>query len=304
MVTAERALILYVCDDPKESQFEIFERGAFMGLRINTNLASIAAQRHISSTQRKSEGAMKALASGDRFDDPTASPADYSISEHLRGQIAGMKAGKNNAESAQSFIQVAEGGLNEQNNILIRMRELSVQAASDTFSDTERELLNTEFEQLQQELDRIALTTQFGSQKLLAGQEREYDFQVGAYSAPENIIKYKSETNTMGDALGVASLTVLDKGDARESMEALDEALVSIARARSNFGAVDSRLDSTVNNSAVQIENLSAARSRLADTDVAEAVSTMFKNQALQQYQIAVLSEANRIPGSILRLIG
>jgi len=275
-----------------------------MGLRINTNLASIAAQRQIGLSQRQSEGSMRALASGNKFANPDESSADYSIAEHLRGQIAGMKAGQKNAENAQSFIQVAEGGLNEQNNLLIRMRELAVQAASDTFSDQEREFLNSEFEQLQQEVDRIALTTQFGSQKLLAGQDRDYDFQVGAYGGPENVIKYKSETNTRAGELGVDSLTVLDKSDARDSLETIDEALGKIAQARSNFGAIDSRLNSTINHAGVQVENLEAARSRIADTNIAQAVSDMYRNQALQQYQISILSEANRFPGSVIRLIG
>lgn len=279
------------------------ERVLKMGLRINTNLASIAAQRQIGLSQRQSEGAMKALASGNKFSNPNESSADYSIAEHLRGQIAGVKAGQNNAENAQGFIQVAEGGLNEQNNILIRMRELAVQAASDTFSDQEREFLNAEFEQLQQELDRIALTTQFGSQKLLAGDTKDYEFQVGAYGGSENIIKYKSETNTRAGELGIEGLTVLDKSDARDSLEAMDEALTKIAQARSHFGAIDSRLNSTVNHSAVQVENLEAARSRIADTNIAQAVSDMYRNQALQQYQISILNEANRFPGSVLRLI-
>lgn len=274
-----------------------------MGLRINTNLASIAAQRQIGLSQRQHEGAMKSLASGNRFSNPDESSADYSIAEHLRGQIAGMKSATKNAENAQSFIQVAEGGLNEQNNILIRMRELAIQAASDTFSDQEREFLHTEFEQLQQELDRIALTTTFGSQKLLAGETRDYEFQVGAYGGSENIIKYRSETNTRAGELGVDDLTVLDKSDARDSLEYIDEAITKIAEARSRFGAIDSRMNSTINHTGVQIENLEAARSRLADTNIAQAVSDMYRGQALQQYQISVLNEANRFPGSVIRLI-
>lgn len=275
-----------------------------MGLRINTNLASIAAQRQIGKSQRESEGSMKALASGNRFDNPNESSADYSISEHLRGQIAGMKAGQRNAESAQSFIQVAEGGLNEQNNLLLRMRELAVQAASDNFSDTEREFLNTEFAQLQQELDRIALTTQFGSQKLLAGEEREYEFQVGAYGGEDNIIKYTADANTRAGELGVDNLNVLDKSDARDSLEEVDEALTKIASARSNFGAIDSRMNSAINHAGVQVENLEAAKSRLADTNIAQAASDMYRHQAIQQYQISILNEANRFPGSVIRLIG
>ena len=274
-----------------------------MGLRINTNVPSIAAQRQLGMSQRKAEGAMKSLASGNRFDNPGESAADSSIAEHLRGQIAGMKSAKMNAENAVSFVQIAEGGLNEQNNLLIRMRELSVQSASDTYSDQEREFLQTEFTQLQEEIDRIAETTRFGSNKMLAGDNREYEFQVGAYKGSENVITYKADADTRTSALGVDSADVSDKSDARDALESIDEALTKIAMARSSFGSVQSRMDSTINNAGVQIENLEAARSRVADTDVASAVSEMYKQQALQQYQITVLNEANRFPASVIKLV-
>jgi flagellin len=249
------------------------------------------------------EGSLKALASGNRFDHPNESSADFAISERLRGQLAGVKAGRLNAEAAQSFIQIAEGGLNEQNNLLIRMRELAVQSASDTFSDAEREMIHMEFQQLQQEVNRIAETTRFGSAKLLVGQQQEYDFQVGAYQGNENVIKYKSDTDTRASALGVDGLRVDDATDARDSLEVLDEALTLVATARARFGSIHSRLDSTINHAGSQAENLEAARSQIADTDIAEQVSEMYKNRALQQYQIAVLGEANRAPGELLRLI-
>ncbi len=274
-----------------------------MGLRINTNLASLAAQRQIGLSQRQVEGTMKSLASGNRFDNPNESAADHSISEHLRSQISGVRAGRMNAENAQSFIQVAEGGLSEQNNILIRMRELAVQSASDTFSNTERELLQSEFVQLQEEIDRIAQTTQFGSQKLLSGDTRDYEFQVGAYKGDENVIRYKADADTRASALGVDSLGVSDRSDARDSIENLDEALTKIAMVRANFGAIDSRLSSTINHAGMQEEGLSAARSRIGDTNIAQAASDMYRNQAMQQYQISVLNEANRFPGNVIRLI-
>ncbi len=246
---------------------------------------------------------MRSLASGSRFDNYLNDSADQSIAEELRGQISGVKAGKGNAENAQSFIQVAEGGLNEQNNILIRMRELAVQAASDTFSDSERGFLNSEFSQLAKEVDRIAQTTQFGSTHLLTGNNKTYDFQVGPNGGSENIIKFKSETDTRANSLGVGGLDVESTSSARDSLQSLDDALTQVAGARANYGAIQSRLDSAINHAAGQAESLQAAHSRIADTDVAEATSQMYKSQALQQYQISVLNEANRFPGSILRLI-
>lgn len=274
-----------------------------MGLRIHTNMASLAAQRNIVLVQRETESAMKQLASGNRFADITVGSGDYAIAEHLRGQVRGMKAAKLNAETAGSFAAVAEGGLNEQNNILIRMRELAIQSASDTLSDVERGMLNVEFTQLSEEIDRIAKSTSFGSQKLLMGDSKEYEFHVGANSGEDNIIKYKSDTNTSRSSLGVDGLTVDDKSSARDALESIDEALTSIGKARANFGALISRLDSVTNYQALQIENLSDAHSKLADTDIADAYSRMVKGQALQQYQMAVLAQANQWPGNVLRLL-
>lgn len=274
-----------------------------MGLRINTNLGSLAAQRNLSVSSREIDRSMKQLASGSRFADMTEGAADFAIAEHLRGQISGMKAARMNAQNANSFVQIAEGGLNEQNNILIRQRELAVQSASDTFSDTERSMVDQEFQQLSQEFDRIASTTQFGSHRLLSGESKTYEFQVGAYGGKENIITYQANTDTTANGVGVSGMSVGDKSDARDSLDSIDSALEKIANARANFGAMQSRLDSVESNAGVQIENLEAAHSRIADTDVAQAASNLIKNQALQQYQIQVLSIANQFPSNVLKVV-
>jgi flagellin len=274
-----------------------------MGLRISTNVASIAAQRHLGNSQRIVEKSMKQLASGDRFSDPSEGAGEFAVAEHLRGQISGLKASRNNADFANSFISVGEGGLNEQNNILVRLRELSIQAASDTFSDKERGFLNLEAKQLVEEFDRIAKTTSFGSQRLLMGDGKEYVFQIGAYKGPENIIKYTSDTNTTSGEVGIDSVDLADKDDALDSLESIDEALVKIGEARARFASIQSRLTSISNNAGVQIENLTAAHSRIADADIASAISEMTRNQILQQFQTAVLSQANQTPNSVLKLL-
>lgn len=274
-----------------------------MGLRINTNLGSLSAQRQLGQSQRKLETNLRQLASGDRFSDPLAGAGDYAIAEKLKGQIKGQKAAQFNAENAISFVQIAEGGLNEQTNILIRLRELAVQSASDTFGDGEREMLDMEFQQLKTEFDRIANTTQFGSHKLLSGDDKTYEFQVGVYKGDDNVIRYDSNTDTTASAAGISGLSVSDHGDARDALEDIDTAINHIAKARANFGAVQSRLQSVANNNAIQVENLEAARSRIADTDVAEATAEMFKNQALQHFQVSVLAQANQTPLSVLKLV-
>lgn len=274
-----------------------------VALRINTNVASLAAQRNLSQSQRNLDTTMKQLATGSRFADPTAGAGDFAIAEHLRGQIQGQRAARNNADNAVSFMQVAEGGLNEQNNILIRLRELAVQAASDTFSDVERGMMDLEFQQLSQELDRIAQTTRFGSTSLLSGSSSNFEFQVGTHSGSENIIAFKSDANTTASKLGISGAGVSDKDDALDSLDSIDEALTSVAEVRAKFGAAQARFESAVNNADVAVENLEAAHSRIADTDFAQAASEMFKEQALTQYQISILSQANQYPQSVLRLL-
>lgn len=274
-----------------------------MSLRIGTNVASLATQRSMNISQKNTEKAVRELASGTRFSNIGADAAGFAISEHLKGQIKGIQAAKGNAQNAQSFIQVAEGGLNEQNNILIRMRELAIQSASDTYSDTEREFMQMEFGQLNSELDRIAKTTQFGSTKLLTGTGKNYDFQVGAYGGAENRISYTLNSDTTADALGIGGLTVESQDDAIDSLENIDQALTQIAQSRAQFGAIQSRFDSVINNQGVQIENLQAAHSRLSDTDVAQAVSEMVLGQVQQQFQTALLAQANQQPNYALKLL-
>lgn len=274
-----------------------------MGLRINTNVASIGAQRALALTQRKLDTAMQQLSSGSRVGDPSTGAADFAISEHLRGQIRGQRAARTNADNATSFMQVAEGGLSEQTNILIRMRELAVQSASDTFAEPERQMLDLEFQQLAQEFDRIARTTKFGSTELLSGSSNDFEFQIGTGNSGSDVVKFTSDANTTASELDVDGQSVADKSDARSAISALDDALTAVAENRARFGAVMSRLDHVTGNAEVMIENLEAARSRIADTDVAEASSEMFKQQAMTQYQLSVLAQANMFPQSVLKLI-
>lgn len=274
-----------------------------MGLRINTNLPAIAAQRSLSKTGRDLERVSKQLATGNRFADLTEGAGDFAIAENLKAQIKGQRAAQFNAENAISFVQIAEGGLNEQNNILIRLRELAVQSASDTFSSQERELLNYEYTQLVEELDRVAQTTRFGSTKLLAGDNKTFEFQIGSYGTSNDIVKFTSDTNTTASELDVKGTDIADRSDARDQLETLDKALFKMSQARAKFGAVQSRLESVVNNSGVLVENLEAAKSRIADTDIAAATAEFSKQQILQQYQTAVLAQANQFPIGLMRLL-
>ncbi|CAM6002525.1 unnamed protein product [Sphagnum balticum] len=270
-----------------------------MGLRISTNVASLNAQRNLSTQQQRGAHALAALSSGSRIVSAADDAAGLAISEHLRGEIRGLGQASNNANNAVSLVQVGEGGLNEISNILIRLRELGVQAASDTISDKERAYIDTEGKQLIAEGDRIAKTTQFGSKKLLDGSGDQLEFQVGAFAGKDNIIKYNLKADATASTLGYDGLGFKDKGDARDALDSVDKALDKVSKLRADFGAVQSRLQSTVTNLGVQHENLSAANSRLRDADVAHETAELAQSQILQQSAVSVLSQANQSGGVV-----
>jgi flagellin len=272
-------------------------------VKIFSQAALLSTQGAMRQTQQKLEIAMKQLASGNRFANSAVDSAGQAISESLKSQVRGLEAATANAENATSLVQHAEGALNEQNNILIRMRELSVQAASDTFSEVERGYLNYEFEQLTEELDRIATTTRFGSQNLLDGSERTYEFHVGTQKGENSRITYTQDSNTTAGELGLAGLTIDDQGSARDSLDSIDDALEKVSGARAKLGAVQSRMEYVIGNNESQKENLASAYSKIADTDVGKAFSEMRKAQVLQQYQISMLASANESQTYALRLI-
>ncbi len=272
-------------------------------MRISSNSASLTAQRALGQTQRSTEKAMQELASGSRFSTPGADAAGYAIAENMRAQIRGYGSAKINAENATSFVQLAESALNEQNNILIRQRELAIQAASDTYSDKEREFLDYEFQQLSQEFDRIARTTKFGSQALLDGSTREYEFQVGVNKGPDNIIKFNNDTNTTSANLDMEGLFIDDKYDARDNLENIDEAITSINGARAKLGSIQSRMDSVINHINSQEVYLTEAHSRMADADIPRALTDVRRGQVMMQYQAAMLAAANDSTQNLLRLI-
>lgn len=274
-----------------------------MGLRINTNVASIAAQNKLAKQQERMEHSLAALSSGSRIVTAADDAAGLAISENLRGQIAGVNVAKRNASNAVSLIQVSEGGLNEINNILIRLRELGVQAASDNVSNVERKFLDQEAQQLIQEADRIAKTTKFGNKALLDGSGEELEFHVGPFAGEENIIGYQITADATGSAIGYEGISVSDKDGARDSLQQVDDALVKIGELRADFGAVQSRMNMTVSNLNIQYENLSAANSRLRDTDVAHETAELASSQILQQAAVGVLAQANGVNSSALRLL-
>jgi flagellin len=274
-----------------------------MSLRINSNIASLSAQRYLAKNARDATESFKALSSGSRLSSPQNDAAGFAISELLRSQVSGTKQAKKNSETAVALVQTAEGALNEQNNILVRLRELAVNAASDTIGDDERGFLNSEFEQLVSEFDRIAKSSRFGTKELLSGSGEEFSFQVGANKGPENIIEFKLDADTQASTIGIDGLSVDSQDSAEDALETIDEAVIKVAGVRSTLGAVQSRFNYAIDNLAVQRENLENSRSIIADTDVAEEVSKLARAQVLQESGMAVLAQANGYSRNILKLI-
>lgn len=277
-----------------------------MGLRINTNTTSQAAQRSLNNVTREREDTFEKLASGQRINKAADDAAGLAISEKLKADIASSRQATRNAGDGISMIQTAEGGLEEVSNILVRLRELSVQAASDTVGEQEREFSDLEYQQLTKEVDRIAQSTQFNGTKLLTGEGDQKDFQIGSGNDEfaDRISYSPAETNASIDALGLESTGVLSKEDAQSNLEAIDTAVNLVNGNRANLGALQNRLQSTVNNLDVKVENLSAANSRIRDTDYAKATADQASSAIIEQASTAVLAQANSSQQGALRLIG
>ncbi len=276
-----------------------------MGLRINTNTSSIAAQRALGITKNNLDSNLRKLSSGERITRASDDAAGLAISEKLKGHIRGLRQAKRNSDDGISLIQTAEGGLNEISNIIIRLRELSIQAASDTVGDTERGFSNIEFQNLLEEVQRISQGSEFNGKKLLNGSGGVVEIQVGIHNDPTNDrIKYDSTTtDSTLESLGLTGEAIANKEGAQLSLAKLDDALVRINGTRANLGALQNRLQSASNTIAITEENFSAANSRIRDVDVASETADMAKNNILAQAGVSVLAQANQTPNFALKLL-
>jgi len=277
-----------------------------MGFRINTNVASLAAQRTLGINNNKQASTLGKLSSGTRITKSADDAAGLAISEKLKAQIRGVNQAERNANDGISMIQTAEGGLNEVGSILTRMRELSVQAASDTVGDQERGFTDLEYQNLKQEIERISQVTEFNGKKLLNGDGETYDFQVGINNDDfQDRIQFNAEMLNSGiDSLGVDSLAVDSKSSAQEGLNALDDAIQKVSGQRAELGAKQNRLVSTVQNLQVSSENYSAANSRIRDTDYAAETAMNAKMNILTNAGTAVLAQSNAQGSNALKLIG
>jgi len=275
-----------------------------MGLRIATNIPSLQTQRNVNNVGLEASKSFARLSSGQRITKSGDDAAGLSISNKLEASVRGMQVAQRNANDGISFVQTAEGGINEVSNILIRLRELAVQSSSDTIGDAERGFLDKEVQSLKSEMNRISEATNYNGKQLLSGQGDVLTFQVGTENGDMNRIEFNpSKTNVTTDALGISGLSLASKGGAYDALDSLTGAINKVNENRSELGAMQNRLQSTSNSLAIATENLSAAKSRIMDTDIAAETSNMIKNGILQNASIAVLSQANAAPNAALKLL-
>ncbi len=276
-----------------------------MGLRINTNIASEEVQRNLRISNTAQEAEFAKLSSGKRITKSADDAAGLGIATKLEAETKGLRMATRNANDAISMVQVAEGGLNETSNILTRLRELSVQAGSDTVGDTERGYLSLEYEQLIEEADRISKTTSFNGRSLLKGEGVVLHFQVGAFGDKDNVIELDSSINdASAESLGIAGLNIRDREDAINNLERVDAAINRVGGFRAGLGSIQSRLTSTINNLEVAVVNQESARSRIEDVDLAESTAKLASSQIKNAAGTATLAQANAIGSSALKLIG
>jgi flagellin len=277
-----------------------------MGMRVTTNMGAINAQRNLVGSQREINKSMGQLSSGSRINKAADDAAGLAISERLKASIRSARQANRNANDGISMVQTAEGGLNEIGNIVTRLRELGIQAASDTVGTTERGFLDKEVQALKSEIQRISTSTKWGTTTLLDGTTPKFDFQVGVFNNPEEdrITFDSSQNNSSLDSLGLSALDYNTQEGARDALTMLDVAQTNVNGMRASLGALQNRLTSTVDNLGVMEENMSAANSRIRDTDVAAASSEMTRNNILLQAGTATLAQANQVNQLALKLIG
>ena len=271
-----------------------------MSLRINTNISAMNTHRNMGINDLAMSKSLEKLSSGLRVNRASDDAAGLAISERLRGQVKGLAQAERNAQDGISLVNTAEGALNEVHSILQRMRELSVQAANGTLTTSDRTSIDSEFQQLKNEIGNIVQYTTFNGMTLLQA-PTAYTFQVGANQG--QTLSYTTTASTT-TALGINGSNTTSQANAQTAIATLDTAIASVSTNRSGLGAIANRLEHTINNTAIARENLAAAESRIRDVDMANEMTTLTRNQILIQSGTAMLAQANAAPQSVLSLFG
>lgn len=277
---------------------------------ILTNVPSLNAQNNLKKTQLDQARSMGRLSSGLRINRAGDDAAGLAISENLKAQIRSLGQAERNANDGISLLQTAEGSMNEVSGILTRMRELAMQSSTDTVGDSERAFVQQEFTALMEEIDRIANVTEFNGTQLLDGSATGLDFQVGIRDSANDRITVaiadmrSTALGTGGGGAAIGTAGVDSRANAQASLDIIDAAIQDVSAGRAGIGSAENRLQVTVANINVSRENLSAANSRIRDTDVAEESAAMTRASILMQAGVSVLAQANQTPQMALNLLG
>ncbi len=274
-----------------------------MGLRVNTNIASINAQRNTAQVTTRLARNYQKLSTGLRISTAADDAAGLAISERLRSQVRSLSQASRNANDGISLVQVGEGALNEVSNILVRLRELTIQSANGSSSTADKDTIKEEFDSLVNEVNRIAQSTEFNGIRLLDGSSSSVTFQVGINTTAGIDQLDVSLTPALATSLGLSSLDIGSSGSTTTAILAIDNAINSVSQLRGKFGSLQNRLQSTIANLGVAGESLSAAESRIRDVDVAYETAELTRNNILQQASISILAQANQQPQSALTLL-
>ena len=274
-----------------------------MALVIQTNVASLQAQKNLSSAQGSLQTSFNRLSSGNRINSAKDDAAGLAISENMRNQVRSYTVAERNANDAVSMSQTAEGALGEVGNILGRMRELATQGANGAIQSSDRDYMQTEFTQMQAEVKRILTSTKFNGQALLKSASAATQFQVGINNTADDRITVTFGGVNLGALTTATSKVSGSAGNSRAALDTIDTALKTVSTARARFGAAMNRFDVTSSNIQTARLNVAAAASRIKDVDIAEETASLSKNQVLTQAATSVLSQANSSPQSALMLI-
>ena len=275
-----------------------------MGLRLNSNALSLALAKNIhKNTDKFSREALK-ISTGKRINYAGDDAAGAAIVSKLKAELAGFKQAKRNANDALSLVQTSEGSLNEVNNILLRMRELALQGTSDSLAWEDAAIIDMEFFQLKDEIDRISAVTSYNGIPLLKGKNKTLDFQVGIHSGKNNVISLNlGATNTTTESLGIGNLGVYYRVDSEDTLGEIDKALSTVSMQRAYLGAKQERLAFAASHIDSTILHKEDARSVIEDVDYAESISKMVKAKIMQDFSVAALAQANSMPSTLLKLL-
>ena len=273
------------------------------GMYVNDNVPSLNAQENLSETQSRIAKHINRLSSGYRVNSPADDPAGYSISQRMGAQVKSYDAAVHNAQDGMNLLQTASGALQTENSIILKMRQLAVQAANSTYSPKDLKVINQEYEHLKKELTRIATVTDFNGMKLLNGSHKKFVFQVGIGTSFADRLGV-SIGKTDAEALGVHSTRLTSRSGAKSALTHIDHALDKLGMIQGNVGAIQDRMEWTIRNLNTATTNVQASRAGIRDTDFSKESAAYVKQQILAQSGAAVLARANVAPKNVLNLLG